>query len=327
MPRRDKPRTPARNPVCIIAAALVGVAALASALQAAEHDRTRDVIYGRSYGLALTMDVFRPAVPGNGAGAILVASGGYVSSPDRITPLLIELYADGLLQRGYTVFVVVHGSTPKFTIPEAMADVNRAVRFIRYHAADYGIDPGRLGVYGTSAGGHLALMVGCAPEPAKPDDADPVERAESRVGAVAAFYAPTDYLNYGEAGKPVDLIDGYLRAIRVAFDFHEYDPQSRRRMRITDEQRILGIYRQISPLHQLDGDDPPVLLIHGTADEAVPYQQATILLEALRGAGVAAELITHEGRGHGWHDTRPDIDAIADWFDRHMPPEASDAPG
>src|SRR5690606_37859218 len=108
------------------------------------------------------------------------------------------------------------------------------------------------------------------------------------------FYAPTDYLNYGEAGKPVDLENGPLASIRVAFDFHEYDPRSRRLMRITDEERVTEIYRQISPLHQLDAGDPPVLLIHGTGDKTVPYQQATIMHAALESAGVATRLITHE---------------------------------
>jgi acetyl esterase/lipase len=85
------------------------------------------VIYGRKYGTALTMDVFRPTQHADGLGVVFVVSGGWFSSPD------INGLAPGfgpLLGRGYTVFAVIHGSQPKFTIPEILQDIHRAVRFI-----------------------------------------------------------------------------------------------------------------------------------------------------------------------------------------------------
>src|SRR5438105_795301 len=88
--------------------------------------RQEDVIYGRKYGMALTMDVFTPKQNANGAAAILVMSGGWVSSHDQIQPVFVA----PLVKRGYTTFAVVHGSQPKFTIPECVADLNRAVRYI-----------------------------------------------------------------------------------------------------------------------------------------------------------------------------------------------------
>src|SRR5437588_11056477 len=75
--------------------------------------RLRDVIYGRRAGLALTLDVFRPTKP-NGAAVVMIVSGGFRSGPERIAPP----FGDELLKRGYTVFAVVHGSQPKFTVPE-----------------------------------------------------------------------------------------------------------------------------------------------------------------------------------------------------------------
>src|SRR5439155_26981597 len=109
--------------------------------------RTRDVIYGRKAGLALTLDVFTPRQHANGLGVIWVVSGGWFSRPEMIQPGFIAV----LLKRGYTVFAVVHGSQPKFTIPEILEDMNRAVRFIRLHAHDYHVDPDRLGIMGASA--------------------------------------------------------------------------------------------------------------------------------------------------------------------------------
>src|SRR5262245_7702526 len=113
--------------------------------------RKQDVVYGRKYGVALTLDVFTPRENANGAAVIWVVSGGWFSAHEAISPAFVEPFT----RRGYTVFAVVHGSQPKFTIPEILQDMHRAVRFIRSHAADYRIDPDRIGITGGSAGGHL----------------------------------------------------------------------------------------------------------------------------------------------------------------------------
>jgi acetyl esterase/lipase len=139
--------------------ALVLVLDLSAPVSAQEpaFKRSEDVIYGRKSGVALTLDVFAPEKP-KGVGVILVVSGGWFSAHEVIRP---ELCGE-VLKRGYTVFTVVHGSQPKFTIPEILLDMHRSVRFIRHHAAEYGIDPNHLGIMGGSAGGHLSLMQGTA---------------------------------------------------------------------------------------------------------------------------------------------------------------------
>ena len=112
------------------------------------------------------------------------------------------MYIRPLLDRGYTVFAVVHGSQPRFTVPEIIQDMNRAVRFIRYHAKDYGIDKARIGISGAHRrAGHLSLMLGTAGSLGDPNAKDPVDRESSRVQAVACFFPPADLLNYGQAGK------------------------------------------------------------------------------------------------------------------------------
>ncbi len=110
--------------------------------------RQADVIYGRKEGTALTFDVFRPNKDANGLGVIFVVSGGWHSDHAAIQPAFVL----PLVGRGYTVFAVVHGSQPRYTIPEIVPDINRAVRFIRYHARDYGIDPDHIGITGVSSG-------------------------------------------------------------------------------------------------------------------------------------------------------------------------------
>src|SRR3954454_23569185 len=89
--------------------------------------RKEDVIYGRKFGTALTLDVFSPKEK-NGYGLVWAVSGGWVSSHAEINKAFVEPFT----RRGYTVFAVVHGSQPKFAIPEILDDMHRAVRFIRH---------------------------------------------------------------------------------------------------------------------------------------------------------------------------------------------------
>src|SRR5207237_4795859 len=127
----------------VSAFAAVIVSAGSSPAFAQQSARIRDVVYGHKFGMALTLDVLKPTKP-NGAGVIYMVSGGFNSDiaavdagffgPARYMPFL---------QHGYTVFLVCHGSRPKFTISEIVADIHRAVRFIRVNAKEYGVDPDR----------------------------------------------------------------------------------------------------------------------------------------------------------------------------------------
>lgn len=276
--------------------------------------RSQDVIYGRKFGMALTMDVFRPKEQANGLGVIFVVSGGWFSGHDANGHMPRFKF---LLDRGYTVFSVVHGSQPKFSIPEILEDMNRAVRFIRFHAKDYGIDPDHVGVTGASAGGHLSLMLGTAGTAGKPDAKDPIDRVSSRVQAVAGFFPPTDFLDYGKPGENA-IGRGILWNYAGAFDFKEFDPYARKLNAITDDEKISRMGREISPINHVSPDDPPTLLIHGDKDWLVPIQQSEIMIEKLKQAGVEAKLITKPGADHGWADMNPDLDQVADWFDTHL---------
>src|SRR5262249_407611 len=154
----------------------------------------KDVIYGRKWGMNLTFDVFAPRKNPNGLGLVWTVSGGWFSSHANINPVFVNEFT----KRGYTVFAVVHGSQPKFTIPEILGDMHRAARVGRGSAKRWKIDPDRIGIYGLSAGGHLSLMQGTAGNAGNPKSKDPVEAISSRVQAVACFFPPTDFLNYGE---------------------------------------------------------------------------------------------------------------------------------
>lgn len=275
--------------------------------------RTEDVIYARKFGSALTLDVFQPKQKNNGKGVVWVVSGGWFSAHRSINPGFVRAFA----KRGYTVFAVVHGSQPKFNIPEILEDMHRAVRYIRYHAKDYKIDPDQIGIYGGSAGGHLSLMQGTAGNAGDPEAKDPVDRVSSRVQAVACFFPPTDFLNYGKPGEEA-LGTGVLKNFQAPFQFKLHDPEINAYVLITDPEKRREIGKAISPINHVSKDDPPTLIYHGDADKLVPIQQAEIIIDRFNDAGVPHKLIVKAGAAHGWKNLLDDLETMADWFDKYL---------
>jgi acetyl esterase/lipase len=284
----------------------------AAAKDAENFTRQQDVIYARKAGMALTMDVFTPKEKPNGAGLIWTVSGGWFSSREHIN----QGFLRELLNRGYTVFAVVHGSQPLFTMADAVADMNLAVRYIRAHAPEFGIDPNRLGITGGSAGGHLSLMIGTAGTPGDPNAATEELKASSRVQVVACFFPPTDFLNYGTPGF-VWLNQGPKDPLRAAFDFREWDAE-RKYFAPVSEERRREIAKENSPAYHVSSDDPPTLLIHGDKDYLVPLQQSELMIEKFKQAGVPCELVVKRGAAHGWNNWQDDMKLIADWFDKYL---------
>ncbi|MGA2657898.1 MAG: alpha/beta hydrolase [Verrucomicrobiota bacterium] len=213
-------------------------------------ERTNGVVYGQRQGRKLAMDVVRPAKP-NGLGVMVMVSGGWRSStPGSFPPWA----AAPLLRRGYTVFAVYHISQPEATVMEIAEEVSRAVRYIRHHARDYGVDPHRLGVTGGSAGGHLSLLLATRGGPGPADAADAVDRESSAVGAVAIFFPVTDLLNLGastenagDGGPPKSFVKAF-------------GPQSTN----LAVWKVIG--RGLSPIYYVRSNLPPILIYHGDAD-------------------------------------------------------------
>lgn len=286
-----------RFPLLVALLLALGASAASGAPDA---KRTEDVIYGRKFGTALTLDVFQPANT-NGYGVFFMVSGGFFSSHDAINP---RFFAP-LLDRGYTVFAVVHGSQPVFTIPEITKDIDRAVRFVRHYAARWGVNPDHFGITGGSAGGHLSLTMGTQGGPGK-RTADPIERESSAVQAVACFFPPTDFLNYSQPGEDAVGV-GLLKDFKPAFG-----PRSD-----TEEgRRELG--REISPIYFITSNMPPTLIVHGDADKLVPIYQAQRFQKRSQEAGARCDLIVKPGAEHGWPDMTRDFVVMADWFDAHL---------
>ena len=262
---------------------------------------TPDVIYGHKAGMALTFDVIHPKEP-NGAAVLFMMSGAWVSAwvppqgfVDPNAPHGLKHFRE-LVDHGYTLFIIRHGSSPQFKVPEAVADVRRAARYIRLHAVDFKIDPERIGVCGGSAGGHLSLMLGTASDEGNKDSKDDVDRASDRVEAVVAYFPPVDLREWvGDKRFP-------------ALDF---DPK---------------LAESISPIVHVSKDDPPTLLIHGDKDDLVKLDNSERILDAFKKDGVPCELIVINGAGHGFggDQGKRASEALIKWFDKYLAKPAGD---
>ena len=278
----------------------------------------KEIIYGRKDGMALTMTMVTPASKSNGRAIISVLSGNWVSA-DRMREGFAE--RTGMyLEKGYTVFGVMVSSQPRYAIPDEVADLKRAVRFIRYNAKEYGVDPGKIGITGSSSGGHLSLMIATADDITDSKSTDPVDKVSSRVQAAAVFYPPTDFINFGGVNTTGTINQAGLVMARVAaaFDFKVWNDTTGTYVSVVDNKKRLAIAKEISPINAVSSDDPPVIIIHGDKDVLVPKQQSESIIAKFKEAGVTNELIIKEGGGHGWRNREVEEKNFVDWFDKYL---------
>lgn len=283
-----------------IVSAFVAVASLTWSLRSAVAQEspqiTPDVVYGHKDGMALTFDVIKPAKP-NGAAVIYIPTSGWYSI--YFDPQVAVPSGQPFLDKGFTFFVLRHGSAPKYTVPETIADCQRGVRYIKLHAADFGVDPNRLGVYGASAGGHLTLMIATTGDDGKPDAKDEIEKGPSRVACVVSIFPPTDLR--GWTTDPPEEIKKHP-GLKPPLSFHA------------------DLEDDVSPLLLVTEKTPPVLLIHGDKDVLVPIAHSHNIVPVLEKAKVENKLLTIEGAGHEFNPEQQKqvTAAMVDWFESHL---------
>jgi acetyl esterase/lipase len=242
----------------------------------------KDIVYGKAAGVELKLDLAKAAPAPAPVPAILCVHGGGWSggTKDDYTDLLKQFAA-----HGYVAAAAEYRFLPDFPWPAQIEDVKCAVRWLRAHAKEFNLDPDRIAAMGDSAGGHLALMLGLM---------DPKDGLEgdggnagfsSKVQAVVNKYGPTDMRVWHpvpEPGKTEDVSDNLLMKL------------------VGTNDRKAPAVLQLSPIHYIDANDPPILTFHGSADNVVPVSQAKLLHEALKKAGLKEKLVVVEGAGHGW---------------------------
>lgn len=278
----------------------------------------------------LRVDIYRPAKPQAVKRPLLiwVHGGAWVGG----TPQGASAFADwpgtlaAMAARGYVVAAVSYRFAKEAPFPAAIRDVKSGIRWLRAHADDYGIDPEQVGIWGESSGGHL---IGLAATACGVPDLEPVDETRRRPGAAPA--GPQS----PQPSTCVQAAVGWFGIYDLNFEGPvKYPPQPPE-----DPTRLfLGCYadqctaeqkRRASPVAYIDKGDAPMLLIHGDADFAVPYQQSEVMAAALKGAGVPVETLILPGANHGWFAKTPQETAAAHrralaatiaYFDRRFGP-------
>ena len=277
-----------------------------------------EIIYGRKDGTALTMIRLNPKGNANGKAVILVIAGSWRSSYGALEAYTPHAYM--YLAKGFSVFAVLVGSQPRFTMADQIVDIKRAVRYVRYHAAGWGIDGKKMGITGSSAGGHLSLAVATADEKIDASAADPVDRVSSRVQAAAVLYPPTDMTNWD--GKGLNWINKFQqqRDARIfgAVDFKVWNDKTFTYDPVLDTLERNKIGKEVSPLYYVTPDDPPVFIVHGDADKVVPLVHSQSIIARLKEAGVPCRLVIKKGGKHDPTDMNPEYQEFADWFDKYL---------
>jgi acetyl esterase/lipase len=199
------------------------------------------------------------------------------------------------------MIIVRHGSRPRYTLPEIVSDIRLAVPVILDVAPSFGIDPDRVGLWGGSAGGHLALMGGTAIDQGE-------YLTESRIAAIVAYFPITDLASMPAPARPPGMGAGMGMGMGET----------------ANPLRTLGLepgmLGEVSPITFVSEDDPPTLIVHGDQDMTVPLRQGQLMHATLSSAGVTTELIVVEGAGHGFTGQDSDTARAATlaWFEQHL---------
>jgi acetyl esterase/lipase len=263
-------------------------------------DEERGVVYGTVEDEPLLLDVFRPPARAAARPAVVLVHGGGMwtgSRADMADP------ARQLAQAGYVAFAVdyrlVDAASGRHRWPAQLDDVQHAVRWVRAYAAQYGVDPERVGAYGWSAGGQLAALLGTRDTR---DAGSPLAAYPSRVACVVDLAGDVDLAAYTRPPalhEVVALLGG-------------------------TPAQVPERYREASPLSWIDARTAPFLVIHGASDDVVPVAQSRRLVSALRAAGVEVAYAELPDAGHGdlaWSRVGP---AALAFLGRHLRPGDSD---
>jgi acetyl esterase/lipase len=254
----------------------------------------RDLVYVPGGHRRQRLDLYLPAnADGRLPLIVWIHGGGWQGgSKDGCPPL-----REGFLGKGYAVASLNYRLSQHAVFPAQIDDCLAAIRWLKDHAATYHLDPDRFGLWGASAGGHLAALAGTR------GSRDP----GTRVKAVCDYFGPTDF-------EVFVATPGYERhAGRESAEAALFGgPVSGRR----------ELARQANPIRYIDPQDPPFLIVHGDRDKVVPLNQSELLAEALRQQDVPVTLRVIEGGAHGGPGFRkPEVRRmVEDFFEVNLKP-------
>jgi acetyl esterase/lipase len=252
--------------------------------------------YSNPDGQHLQLNLARPMGDGPFPAVLCIHGGGFRAGSRQGYDGLIKKLA----QNGYVAATASYRLAPKYQFPAAVHDVKAAVRWLRANAANYRIDPRRIGATGGSAGGHLAQFLGVTAglKQFEGDGGNPQQ--SSSVACVVNYYGPSDFTqSYGKSVDAHEVLPLFLGGN-------------------LEQARLRHI--QSSPLNWVTPSASPTLCVHGTKDNYVAYEQAVWLVDRLKACGVEVELLTLEGAGHGFRgeDAAKAEAAMLAFFEKHL---------
>ncbi len=276
-----------------------------------------NVVYGMVSGAALLMDVYQPATPNHiGILAIPGSAYGYVyadfygqqelKADFYLDSNYFGKWANSLLQKGYTVFVINHRFAPGFHAPEIISDCRRAVRFIRYHANEYQVNPTKIGAFGHSSGGALVALLGVSDSTIQyPMDA--VDKMSAQVQAVVTL---AGVFNLADFNKKEDT------AGRRALDLKMLEALMGALPEVQQDTFILsGNYKSASAIAQVNHASAPMLLYYADNDPVIPPRQSVNMYQVLLENKVPAKLVLSKNTGH---TPLPDMAEVDQWFQHFL---------
>lgn len=251
---------------------------------------TPDIVYSTQAGYRpLLLDLYRPGGETSRPLVIFLHGGSWTTGSRRTSGHFADFPAElaSLAERGFAVASVDYRLSGEARFPAALQDVKAAIRFLRANAGKYGIDPDRVAVWGASAGAHLAAMSAFTGEDMEFDPPGMENAGESdRVQAFVGWYGPYELSSmFQQTTAPDSSID-------PSGPLHFFG--------CTREGCPPGVFTKASPISYVDANDPPTLLIHGSADTTVPTTQSRELDKRLKAAGVNTTLIIIDGVSHDW---------------------------
>ncbi|MBS1915461.1 MAG: alpha/beta hydrolase [Bacteroidetes bacterium] len=279
--------------------------------------KMENIVYGMVSGTALLMDVYVPIKPNHKAIIFIPGSAwGFVYPSDyNQEPLKDDITLDSaymgkwgkaLVQNGYTLFVVNHRFTPKFQYQDIIEDCRRAVRFVRYHANEYKIDPVHIGAMGHSSGANLAAMIGVADDK-NTNSKSPVDSVSSKVQAVVTLAAP---FNLADINKHQDSIIANDFLVSVLAAYMGSLPQMK------DGKFVLsGKYIDASPFALVTKNSAPTLIYYSDNDPVIAVRQGKDMYEKLLQNNVPVKIFASHNAGH---TPTPDMSEICKWFEKYL---------
>ena len=265
----------------------------------------RDVIYKRVNGRDLRLDIYSPKSITHSLPVVLWIFGNRWSRGSKNHPPPLDL-----MSQGYIVVSIDYRLSGEATFPAAIEDCKAAVRWIRANAAAYHFDPDHIGVWGHSAGGHLAALLGTSGGVAELEGTPDNSTFSSRVQAVCDMSGPSDIVQFYEAVSNSN--EGMAPTVKSSIEQFLGGP--------VEQDRAKAI--AASPTTYVSKEDPPFLIIHGENDMTIPVSQSELLASKLKAAGVHVTLIVDENRGHGIGGPAF-AQEITSFFDKYLKPASA----